>query len=89
MKFRTFILLLLLLSSVPFFQGCRSLFVNSPEKKAMKNQEKSDKEFEKNYDKIKKAHFKNQTKETRKRMKKSKKTARQINKPKKVKSKKK
>jgi ribosomal protein L24 len=70
-----------------FIQGCRSLFVNSPEKKAVKQQEKSDKEFQKNYSKIKTAHFKNQDKETRKRMKKNKKVSRKLNRSKKSKSK--
>lgn len=86
LKFRKFIILLLICAQLPLIHGCRSLFVNSPEKKARKQQEKSDREFDKNYSRIKKAHFKNQTRDTRKRMKKSKKSARQMNKSKKKKS---
>ncbi len=88
MKIRNFIFLFLVFILVPFSQGCRSLFVNSPEKKAAKRQEKLDREFDKNYAKIRKAHFKNQTRKTRQRMKKSRREARKINKPRKTKSKK-
>lgn len=83
-----FVLLVMICLLVPLFQGCRPLFVANPEKKAMKQQEKADREFEKNYSKIKKEHFRNQTRETRKRMKKNKKAAREINKPRELKSKK-
>ncbi len=87
MKCRTFIFLLLVLVTVPLMQGCRTLFVNSPEKKAARQKERSDREFDKNYAKIKSAHLKNQTRETRKRMKKSKRQADRMNRSKKKKSK--
>lgn len=87
MKNATFIFLFIVLISMPLMQGCKTMFVNSPEKKAQKQQEKSDKAFEKNYKKIQKMHFKNQDRQTRKRMKKSKKEARKMNRSKKTKSK--
>lgn len=87
MKIRKFILLLLVLVTVPLTQGCRTLFVNSPERKAAKQQERADREFEKNYGKVKSAHLKNQTRETRKRMNKNKRKADRMNRSKKNKSK--
>jgi hypothetical protein len=87
MKFRKFVFLLIILFTVPFMQGCRSLFVNSPEKKAAKKQERADKEFDKNYSKIKSAHYKNQTRETKKRMRKNRRKAARMNRTKKTKSK--
>lgn len=89
MKFCKFIIFLLICVQVPLSQGCRTLFADNPEKRAMKKQERSDKEFEKAYDQIKKEHLKNQTRATRKRMNQSKKAAEKMNKRKKTKSKRK
>ena len=68
-------------------QGCKTLFVDNPEKKAVKQQKEEDREFNKAHGKIKKTLYKNQTRDTRKRMDKSLKKTRKRNKSKKSKSK--
>jgi len=71
MKFRKFIAILLILGLVIYFQSCKTIFVNNPEKKALKKQEKEDKEFAKSYSKARKDHYEIQDKETRRRMEKN------------------
>ncbi len=87
MKFCKFIAFVLLCFQLILFQGCKTLFVNDPEKKAVKQQKKEDQEFNKAYAKIRKAHYKNPTRDTRKRMDKSMKKAKKRNKSKKSKAK--
>lgn len=86
MKFCKFTVLLLLCSNLFFIQACKTVFVNDPEKKAMKQKQAQDKEFEKAYAKVRKQHYKNQSKDTRKRMNKNLKKAKKRNKTKKTKS---
>lgn len=86
MKFRKFSVLLLVIIQLACLTACKTTFVNDPEKKARKQQEKDDKAFKRSYEKIQQAHLKNQTKETRKRMKKNQKRAKKRNKKKKKKN---
>ena len=69
LKFCKFIALiaffLLIVSSV----GCRSIFVNNPEKKAAKKHQKEYQETVKGYRSTVKDHYDNQSKKTKRRMK--------------------
>jgi hypothetical protein len=84
-KFSGFVLGFLFILSI---FGCKTMFVNDPEKKIRKQTEQDQKEFEKAYAKLRQEHYKNQTRQTRKRMKKNLRKAKKLNKPKKKKSKK-
>lgn len=86
MKFCKFTVCLILCVHLFFLQGCKAVFVNDPEKKAMKQHNKEEKAFEKEYVKARKQHYKNQSKKTRKRMNKNLRKAKKNNKTKKRKS---
>jgi Tfp pilus assembly protein PilO len=69
LKFCKFIALIFMLLLMVSFAGCRSLFVNSPEKKAAQRQERENKEIQKEYRASVKDHYNNQSKKTKRRMK--------------------
>lgn len=67
-KFIAFIVILLILGGAG---GCRTLFVDNPEKKAAKKQQKDFRENAKSYRASVKDHYDNQSKKTKRRMKKT------------------
>ena len=77
-KTHLFIFTFLMLIAVTATQGC-SLFLKSPQRKAEKQQHKTEVAAQKEYNKAKKQHYKNQTKDTRKMMAISRKKAKKLN----------
>ncbi|MCB2221372.1 MAG: hypothetical protein KQI35_13315 [Bacteroidetes bacterium] len=69
LKFCKFIALVFMVIIMMTLGSCRSLFINSPEKKAAKNQVREYKETQKEYRASVKDHYKNQSKKTKRRMK--------------------
>lgn len=69
---------LLLFTVISATQGC-SIFHKSSQRKAEKQQHRTEVAAQKEYDKAKKQHFKNQSKDTRKMMAKSRKKAKKLN----------
>ena len=68
-KFCKFIALIALALMLVAASGCRTIFVNSPEKKAAKKQAQQQEEAAKSYRASVKGHYGNQSKKTRRRMK--------------------
>lgn len=73
-----FIFTLLLFATIILTQGC-TLFHRSSQRKAEKQQQKTEIAAQKEYNKAKKQHYKNQSKSTRKMMDKSRKKAKKLN----------
>lgn len=77
-KSAIFIFALLIFVSVIISQGC-AIFRSSSQRKAEKQQHRTEVAAQKEYEKAKKQHYKNQSKSTRKRMDKSHKKAKKLN----------